>query len=137
VKEPDVLSNFKALVAETWIWASLKVVFLESIRSRSFLAMPHSCIARPDVEIKSSFSQLCNRKKTWKLILYKWGLGFGLFRIKPDVLLNFKVRVAETWIYAGLKIVFLESTVHRLSVDALLVYQKIVHEDTKQLIPGA
>jgi hypothetical protein len=25
--------------------------------------MPNSCITRPDVEIKSSFSQLCNRKK--------------------------------------------------------------------------
>ena len=25
----------------------------------------------------------------------------------------------------------------RLSVDALLVYQKTVHEDTKQVIPGA
>jgi hypothetical protein len=37
----------------------------------------------------------------------------------------------------SLKIVFLESTVHRLSVPALLVYQKKVHEDTKQVIPGA
>jgi hypothetical protein len=39
--------------------------------------------------------------------------------------------------YAGLKIVFLESMVHRLSVDALLVYHKTVHEDTKQVIPDA
>ena len=58
-------------------------------------------------------------------------------RFEPDVLLNFKVPVAETGIYHGLKIVFLESTVHRLSVDALLVYQKTIHEDTKQIIPGA
>ena len=56
---------------------------------------------------------------------------------EPDVLLNFKAPVAETSIYAGPKIVFLESTVHRLSVNALLVYQTIVHEDTKQVIPGA
>jgi hypothetical protein len=41
------------------------------------------------------------------------------------------------WIYAGLKIVFLKSTVHKLSVDALFVHQKTVHEDTKQVIPGA
>ena len=34
------------------------------------------------------------------------------------------------------EIVFLESTVHRLSVNALLVYQTIVHEDTKQVIPS-
>jgi hypothetical protein len=51
--------------------------------------------------------------------------------------LNFKASAAETGNYHGLKIVFLESTVHRLSVDALLVYQKTVHEDTKQFIPGA
>jgi hypothetical protein len=56
---------------------------------------------------------------------------------KPVILLNFKVPVAEMWINAGLKIVFLESTVHMLSVDALLVYQKTVKEDTKQVIPGA
>jgi hypothetical protein len=56
---------------------------------------------------------------------------------EPDVQSNFKVLVAETWIYNGLKIVFLESAVNRLSVDALLVYQKTVHEDTKQVIPGA
>jgi hypothetical protein len=58
----------------------------------------------------------------------------GCFEL--DVLLNFKVPVGETWIYAGPQIVFLESTVHRLSVDALLVYQETVHEDTKQVIPG-
>jgi hypothetical protein len=38
---------------------------------------------------------------------------------------------------AGLKILFLESMVHRLSVNALLVYQKTVDEDTMQVIPGA
>jgi hypothetical protein len=64
----------------------------------------------------------------WKLVL----CGF-----EPDVQSNFKALVAETWIYHGLKIVFLESAVHRLSVDALLVYQKTVHEGTKQVIPGA
>jgi hypothetical protein len=51
--------------------------------------------------------------------------------------LNFKASAAETGIYHGLIIVFLESTVHRLAVDALSVYQKTVHEDTKQVIPGA
>jgi hypothetical protein len=56
---------------------------------------------------------------------------------EPCVLLNFKASAAETGIYQGLKIVIFESTVHKLSVDALLVYQKTVHEDTKQVIPGA
>jgi hypothetical protein len=68
-------------------------------------------------------------------MLYKWGLGFGLF--ESDVLLNFKVPVAEAWNPAGRKIVFLESTVHRFLVDALLVYQKTVIEDTKQFIWSA
>ena len=54
-----------------------------------------------------------------------------------DVLLNFKAPAAETRIYHGLKIIFLESTVHKLSIDALFVYQKTVHEDKKQVIPGA
>jgi hypothetical protein len=48
---------------------------------------------------------------------------------EPDVLLNFKVPVAETGIFHGLKIAFLESTVHRLSSDDLLVYQKTVLKD--------
>jgi hypothetical protein len=51
--------------------------------------------------------------------------------------LNFKTSAAETGIYHGLKIVFLVSTVHRLFVNAQLVYQNTVHEDTKQFIPGA
>ena len=40
-------------------------------------------------------------------------------------------------IYHGLKIVFLESTVHKLSIDALFMYQYTIHEDKRQVIPGA
>ena len=58
-------------------------------------------------------------------------------RFEHCVLLNFKASAAESGIYHGLKIVFLESTVHRLSVDSLLVYQNTVHEDTKQFISSA
>jgi hypothetical protein len=43
--------------------------------------------------------------------------------------LNFKASAAETGIFHGLKIVFLESTVNKLSTNDLLVYQKTVHED--------
>ena len=56
---------------------------------------------------------------------------------EPDVLLNFKAHVAETLIYHGLKIVLLESTVHKLSIDVLLVYHYTIHEDKRQVIPGA
>jgi hypothetical protein len=51
--------------------------------------------------------------------------------------LHFKASAAETGIYHGLKIAFLESTIHKLSTNYLFVYQKAVHEDTKQVIPGA
>jgi hypothetical protein len=51
--------------------------------------------------------------------------------------LNFNASAAETGIYHGLKTIFLESTVHRISVDPLVVYQKTVLEDKKQVIPGA
>ena len=43
-------------------------------------------------------------------------------RVRVSAVSNFKAPVAETRIYAGLKIIFLESTVHRLSVDALFVH---------------
>jgi hypothetical protein len=43
--------------------------------------------------------------------------------------LNFKASAAETGIYYGVKTIFLESTVHKLSTNALLVYQKTVHEE--------
>jgi hypothetical protein len=51
--------------------------------------------------------------------------------------IDFKAPVAEIWICHGLKIVFLESTVHKLSIDALFVYHYTVHEYKKQVIPGA
>jgi hypothetical protein len=53
------------------------------------------------------------------------------------VLLHFKASAAETRIFHSLEYVFLESAVHRLSVNSLLVYQKTVHEDTKQFISSA
>jgi hypothetical protein len=47
--------------------------------------------------------------------------------------------VTETWIYRGLKIVFLESTFHKLSIRALwlFMYHYTIHEDKRQVIPGA
>jgi hypothetical protein len=51
--------------------------------------------------------------------------------------LNFKASAEEPGIYHGLQTIFLESTVDKLSINALLVYQKSVHEDKKQVIPGA
>ena len=105
--EPCVLLNFKASAAETWIYHGLEIVFL-NLRSIGFLSIPYSCIKRQSMKIQSSLFQVHNRKRlAWKLILR----GF-----EPCVLLNFKASAAETGIFHALKIVFLESTVHRLSV---------------------
>ena len=48
---------------------------------------------------------------------------------EPCVLLNFKACAAETGIYDGLKIAVLQSVVHNLSNNDIVVYQKTVHED--------
>jgi hypothetical protein len=45
--------------------------------------------------------------------------------------------VAETWIYHGQNIVFLESTVHKLYIAALFMYHYTIDEDKRQVIPGA
>jgi hypothetical protein len=64
---------------------------------------------------KAGYSSCIIEKDVGKLIL----CGF-----EPDVLSNFKASgsAAETGIYHGLKIVSLESTVHKLSTNDLLVY---------------
>ena len=66
------------------------------------------------MKMKGRLFQVHNgKRRTRKLILCCF---------EPDVLLNFKAPVAETRIYHGLKIVFLESVVQKLSIDALFVY---------------
>jgi hypothetical protein len=52
-----------------------------------------------------------------------------LCSFEPCVLLNFKASAAETGIYHDRNIVFLDSTVHKLSKNDLIVSQKTVHED--------
>jgi hypothetical protein len=47
----------------------------------------------------------------------------NIMRFRTLRSLNFKASGAETGIYNGLKTIFLESAVHRLSTNALLVYQ--------------
>jgi hypothetical protein len=91
------LLNFKATAAETWIFHSLK-----NLRSIGFLSIPYSSIKIQSMKIQSSLFQVHNRKRrTWKLIL----CGFD-----HCVLLNFKASAAETGIFHGRKILFLEST---------------------------
>jgi hypothetical protein len=54
----------------------------------------------------------------------------------PGVLSNFKALVAERRIWASLKIVFLESTVNKLSVDASFVHDYAERGDKKQVLPA-
>jgi hypothetical protein len=75
--------------------------------------MPHSCTTKPCVEIKSRLFQVHNRKGREVNIICCF---------EPDVLWNFKAFVAETRIWGSLKIIFLESMVHRLSVDGSFVH---------------
>jgi hypothetical protein len=64
------------------------------------------------VEIKTGFSS-CVIERDVKV---------NIMLFEPEVLSNFKACVAEIRIWASLKIVFLESTVDRLSVDASFVH---------------
>jgi hypothetical protein len=50
--------------------------------------------------------------------------------------LNFKASAAETGIGASLKVVFLESTIYKLSVDASFVHNLAVRGDKKQFFPA-
>ena len=77
--------------------------------------MTYSCIKRQFMKIYKAGYSRCMIEKDVKVNII---CGF-----EPCVLLNFKASAAETGIYHGLKIVFLQSTVHELSIDALLVYQ--------------
>jgi hypothetical protein len=53
---------------------------------------------------------------------------------KTNLILTCSLALAKTWIYAGVKIVFLESTVNRLSADDSFLYNKtsLIEKDVKQ-----
>jgi hypothetical protein len=76
--------------------------------------MPYSCIVRPYVDIKHKFFQPCNRQR----------LKFNIMHAVSEtfVLLHFMAPVAENLIWAGLRTVFLQSTVNRLSVGSLSLH---------------
>jgi hypothetical protein len=109
--EPCVLLNFKAPVAKTWTYHGLKIIFLESTVHRLSVDV---LFVHHETSVEAAFS-ICVIEKDVKVNIM---LQFELY-----VLSNFKALVAETWIWASLKIVFLECTVHKLSVDALFVCQ--------------
>jgi hypothetical protein len=96
-------------VAENRIWAGLRTALLQSMVNR-LSVMPYSCIVRPYVDIKHKFFQPCNRKILKFKIMHAVSEHF--------VLLHFMAPVADNWIWAGFRTVFLKSTVNRLSVDA-------------------
>ena len=77
--------------------------------------MPYSCIKRQSMKIlyKASYSRYIIEKDVKVNIM-----RFRTLRY----LLNFKASAAETGIFHGLTTIFLESTVHKLSTNALLLY---------------
>jgi hypothetical protein len=110
--DPYVLLKFKAPVAKTWIYTPVWKLYFWNLRSTGFLSVPNSCITRQSVLIKSKFFQLCNRKNVKVIIMP--------FRTLSSI--EFQGPVAETWIWASLRIVSLESITNTLSVDGLLVH---------------
>jgi hypothetical protein len=121
--------KFQGLCRKKLEFITVWKLYFYNLRSIGFLSIPYSSIKIQSMNIQSSLFQVHNRKRlTWKLILCCF---------EHCVFLNFKASAAETGIFHGLEFVFFQSTVHRLSVDSLLVYQKTVHEDTKQFISSA
>ena len=119
--EPYVLLNLKAPVAKTWIYHGLNIAFLESAIRR--LSVDHALFVHHQTvrgDKTAGIPKCIIRKNPWKLILRCF---------EPYLLLNFKAPVALTWIWADLNIVFLESTVYRLSDDALYLHHLIVRRD--------
>jgi hypothetical protein len=57
------------------------------------------------------------------------------FQTLPSI--KFQGLCSRNWNISRSENCFLESTVHRLSVDSLLVYQNTVHEDKKKFISSA
>ena len=87
------------------------------LRSIDFLSMPHCCIKRQYLDIKSKFSS-CVIEKDVKANIFSVSNLMIYWTSRP--------LAAKTRIYHGLKIIFLESTVNRLSVNASLLHKKTV-----------
>ena len=87
------------------------------LRSIDFLSMPHCCIKRQYLEIKSKFSS-CVIEKDVKANIFSVSNLMIYWTSRPIA--------AKTIIYHGLKIIFLESTGNSLSVDASLLHKKTV-----------
>ena len=87
------------------------------LRSIDFLSMPHCCIKRQYLDIKSKFSS-CVIEKDVKANIFSVSNLMIYWTSRP--------LAAKTRIYHGLKIILLESTVNRLSVNASLLHKKTV-----------
>jgi hypothetical protein len=81
-----------------------------NLRWIGFLSVPHCCIKRQSLDIKSKFFQLCDRK------------GRESYHFSVSNIMIYWISrslAAKTRNYHELKITFLESTVNRPSVDVL------------------
>jgi hypothetical protein len=92
-------------------------LYFWNLRSIGFLSMPHSSIKRQFLDIKSKFFRLCDRKG--RESEHFSVLNLMIYWISRPL-------AAKTRTCHGLKIIFLESTVNRLSVDASFLHKKTV-----------
>ena len=90
-------------------------LYFWNVRSIVFLSMAHCCIKRQSLDIKSKFFQLCDRK----------GRESSHFSVS-NLMIYWTSRplAAKTRFYHGLKIIFLESTVNRLSVNGSFLQKR-------------
>ena len=92
-------------------------LYFWNLRSIGFVSMPHYCLKRQPLDIKSKFFQLCDRKgrESWHFSV-------------SNLMIYWTSRplTAKTRIYRGLEIIFLESTVNRLSVNCSLLHKKTI-----------
>ena len=86
----------------------------------NFLPITYSCIKRQFIRIyKASYSRGIIEKD----------VKVNIMRFRTLRSIEFQGLCSRNWNFHGLKIAFLESTVHRLSTNDLFVYQKTVHKD--------
>ena len=72
-------------------------LYFWNLRSIDFLSMPHCCIKRQYLDIKSKFFQLCDRKG-------RESLHFSVSNL--IIYWTSRPLAAKTWIYHGLKLYF-------------------------------
>ena len=109
--------EFQGLLQQKLKFFTVWKLYFCNLRSIGFLPKPHSCIKGQSLDLKSKFFQLRHRKgRESKHFSVSNLMIFCISRPLP----------AKTRIHHGLKILFLESTINRLSVVASFFHKRKV-----------